>query len=272
MALDTSRAQIVLQSWLDANAKQLNNFILGIYGVGDDSRPTHLGTCFLVNGISDRYLITAGHVLNNKSEMSLKLLTPTGFCDLDEPFFRSVVRNGNPSTDIIDIAFLPLSNNLLHKLKNLEGLALDCLNSVPDTNSGHILAAAGLPSTKNEPDHRLRHIQVQPYLISGAAKLCPNALKDFGFSDSTHLFIHHSKRHGFFSDGTRTNSPKLIGMSGGPVLYLGSDAQLSAPKIEYGKIRVVGVLIEQHKNYSVLIGSKVGDLPNVFLRLETPKV
>ena len=263
---------VVTERLKEAACEISRSSIYPIVAVDERGKATPVGTAFVFCHSDKRWLVTAGHVLDEaKSEPKIELFTLSKNTEnkvdfrLDpEKFQRAICRNDD-GRDIVDIAFAPLEAfpGFDQAAGYLESSSAGQARSRDKCLLKHLVY--GFPETKNrkslgfDPARRTKS-QDPPALqpITGTEKPPTPSLEKEKFTSDRHVFIEYAPAQLVDIDQNKANLYPLNGMSGAPVVFLGD---LSTKEVllrgRTPKSSVSGVFIEHSKKDRRLIATRV---------------
>ena len=242
--------------------------ILPIYGDSQRGTPVHIGTAIALDWNRQKLLLTAAHVIDNNEFSSLYV----GGADpipLEMEFLTSSKSGQDRSQDHYDFAIGRIPPQTL---KALEGISFIPESDVCTTSSepdGTTYTVAGYPNSKNKKTNatkRVLHAELLHY--TDVARTNQTLAEKLNLSKTTHIFMNYDRRHSLDAQGRRVNSPRLKGLSGGPVFNIGV---LSDPSVLSGCRHpdpcVIGLLTEYHQDQKTIIATRVQTILGVVREL-----
>ena len=211
-----------------------------IYAIqSGDLKPIGTGIFLIVN--KRRYFVSAAHVFNQNLDI------PVGTILAGKPYevHGNLLTTANQArrNDRYDFIWKDVSDDscdIGDEHFYAEGDDLGELNG-----PGHCFTAIGFPSSR----HKIHHASRQ-----GRAEMI--AVSNLGVVSGDFIKIMHSKRDCVNEAGATVNAPRLNGMSGGGIFYVGNLADPNFWTDAY-PIKLAGLVTEQDVKTGEIIGTKM---------------
>jgi hypothetical protein len=220
----------------------------------ESDRPERVGTCILVELQGHAFILTAAHVVHHVQSTTRRFTVAIGGELIAVHRDRFVTRQH----DAADIGLIPLRPEVVKVFLDMGGAFLDEA-SIDETEQGDgtdflnsltwAYFAVGFPASRSQSriQHTERKIHVKTYSVR--LTLAPTNTFPAGLSKEQHLLLDYDPRE-ILLEGRSVNPPMVQGMSGGGIFRF----RRRQPETT----KLVGVLIERHKNARVLAGTRAG--------------
>lgn len=243
-----------------AARENLRRCVRPIFATTDGIRPYPVGTCMLMDIDSRRYVVTAAHVLDETSVGALFVIGTSGTEPLQ--IRGKVVMTAQPPggrhCDRIDLGFWQVSDDAVPWLGDVRFLTEgDCSrNRVSAT--GRQYMAMGYPYSRNKRKIDNGRATITPTIRTYTAETVelPALATEMNVSGDNHFFLRFEKTS-FYSDGENANTFAPYGMSGGPLVDLGSLISVDSYDRPYRAARVAGILLECRKKHGAIVALKI---------------
>ena len=119
--------------------------------------------------------------------------------------------------------------------------------------------ALGYPNTKNKKiDNNKKSIRPKYFRYISTNKEIPELSHKLNVSNQSHIFLDYNSKYSTNYDGKKINSLKPMGISGGPLIYIGNIRKIENytedAEMDY---RLSGILVEHHKPYNAISSVKM---------------
>lgn len=245
---------VTLAEALDQAIDVLSAFSVPLYQ-DHNGRPALHGTGFFVEVGSEKFLISAAHVMDTARDRGLYFYSSPS---VRRHLTGQLLRTGSKEKrdiDLIDIGVLKLNGGAAPPYPDVRKYAMDVSYLKPKyrprTGRGYVLI--GFPGTKSRTDPAVGTVEVGPH----AFRLSPIEEGDYGrhgVSPDTHIVLQLDLKRGFDASGKHRHFPKPQGMSGSPIIVLYEHEGEDDPRV----FPVVGVATTYRKRDRVLIGTDIG--------------
>jgi hypothetical protein len=215
-------------------------------------RPERIGTCLLIRLEGHAFVLTAAHVIDDVQRTKRRFTVAVGGTLFAIQRDRFVTRPEDPT----DIGVIPLRRPLveLFSARGAQFLAaeeIDETDRAEGTDIVNTLAytyfALGFPASRSQS--RIQHAQKKIHVKGHAIRLtlAPTVTYPTGLSRADHILLDYNSRE-ILLEGRSVNPPAVQGMSGGGIFrFLRRNPDTT---------KLVGVLIEHHKDSCVLVGTR----------------
>lgn len=241
--------------------EQLLPSVRPIVASDDGTRPFPLATCILVE-ISDRkFVVTASHVLDASQNHALFVIGTAGTEPLQ--IRGRLIQTPLPATgdrrhDKVDLGFWEVDSAAAEQLGKVRFLTEQDFSANRTSARGRQYMAMGFPYSRNKRaiDHVIKAITpvVRTYTSETAEN--PRLAKELGVTGDNHYFLNFTKS-AHYADGATTNTFAPTGMSGGPLVDLGSFVDVQNYDPSDSVARVAGVVLEWHKKDKAIVAIKI---------------
>lgn len=229
--------------------------------VDEDDRPEAIGTCFLFELDSRKYLVTAAHVFDFSKEGSIYVAGGKKLVRLRGEFWVTPTIAGSRRKDKHDFAFQVLTSEMVAQLGAVRFIDASKVSHNRGTMEGRMFFAMGFPASRNKrkkinPSNT--HLRARAWTYCSTLLTDVNAAQAIGASESVHLLLKHNHKFSRTFGGHKARSVKPQGASGGLLVDLGvahlSGLRPDAPCTWF----VAGMLIEKHNNCDAIVVVKIG--------------
>jgi hypothetical protein len=244
---------------IDKACREHWRYIAPVFKEAQDGEPKHAGTIFGLNIHGRKILITASHVLekDERSPSDVKdkiFLAKNGVIEDSLEFKRwnlKLAEGSSVGGEYLDLVALePIG-------VEIESLVDGCF-TYPKILSRHpkesdYVAALGFPESKNKIKWGTTIATQVGRSFFGKvsqAGIC----EGLGFPESMHFAYGFDSKKAYLANGQKTNPPKPVGISGGPVV-LAHDLDNPFEKIEP---KLCGIAIERRREEKCIICVKIG--------------
>jgi rhamnose transport system permease protein len=200
-----------------------------------------------------RFLLTAGHVLDRANEGLAYIGLPRGYLQITGAFKATTPPDGNRNEDRVDLGFIALDEHVANAIAETYAfLFIHNLDVLDDGREGTHYVVNGCPWKKVKKDGKTLRPQMYELRLTGRSH---NDYPALGLSPERHIAMEFDRKKMTNGFGRRVESPKLSGVSGGPVWKMVSVAHPSG-KPALTK-RLVGIVIEHHETQRTLIATRI---------------
>lgn len=221
-------------------------------------RPEAVGTCVLAKIDGHGFILTAGHVLVDIYQAEGQFTVGLG----GKTYAFHQERLATLPDDPDDTGLIPLTPVHVAAMEAVGGAFLDeSMMDEGENASGldhhnlitNVYAVLGFPGSRSRSriQHAKKHIKAKSF--SASVTLAPTSTYPDGLTHETHILLDYDQR-GIVQGGHRVIPPGVHGMSGGGVFRF----RRGQPKT----IKLVGILIEQHKALGILAGTRIATVAN----------
>lgn len=244
-----------------AAREQLRSSVRPIVASEDGTRPIPQGSCILVEMDGRRFVVTASHVLDAAPQHALFVIGTVGTEPLQirgKLIQTALPAGGDRLLDKIDIGFWEVDAAAAQQLGKVRFLAEQEFSANRAAAVGRQYMAMGFPYSRNKGsiDNVLRTITPTVRTYTSEVIESTRLAKELGVTGADHFFLDFRKSS-FYADGEKTNTFAPTGMSGGPLVDLGSFVEVDNLEPGCPGARVAGVLLEWHKKHNAIVSIKV---------------
>lgn len=232
---------------------KLTKTIIPIIGSTETGNPCPVGSGILLAVGSERFLITAAHVLDENKITSLYLPGESELIEISGPARQSRPPKNDRSLDHLDTAYVHLSDEIVCRISKVFWFLSPEFIDVSDVSTeGKHYMFTGYPHKAIEPSRRKRKISAQLHsytdLASGGEVYARvNANPDLN------IVINFDAKQAKDENGRTVTPKERRGMSGGGVWNA-----VSGPRVlGMPNVRLCGVAIEHHKKHKCLVATKI---------------
>jgi hypothetical protein len=218
----------------------------------ENERPQSLGTCVLVRIEGRSFVLTAAHVIAEAQMSRRRFAVAIGGKLVTLHHDAFVSRPEDPS----DIGLIPLRDRDATLFSSIGGVFLD-EEMIDETEEGdgldvlnmleHTYFAVGFPASKSYSWVRQREGKIRVKSHTTCATLAPTRSYPEGLSQDKHILLDYDRRE-IVVEGRSVTPPTTLGMSGGGIFRF--------RRRQLDTIRLVGILIEYHKDANVMAGTR----------------
>jgi hypothetical protein len=166
--------------------------------------------------------------------------------------------SGDRRHDKIDIGFWEVDSTAAQQLGQVTFLKARDFSANRVSTRGRQYMAMGFPYSRNKKaiDHFRQTIT--PTVRTYTSETVENSrlASDLRVTGENHFFLDFGKS-AFYSDGEKTNTFAPAGMSGGPLVDLGSFVDVETYEPNGSGARVAGVLLEWHKKHNAIVAIRI---------------
>ena len=240
-------------------APQLLRSVRAIYGSKPNGTPVHIGSCVAITFQSQKYLITAAHVLDENENTSLYVSGESELILIESEALVTTPIEGKREDDVIDFAIIILSESLQNQIGNIEYITED--NMLLDEirhNDRHCLVL-GYPNSKNKFNPTTgTNLKETPFIYSSYLKSNADIHMQTGTSPANHYLLDFCKKHSKDENNKTVNSIYPRGVSGGGLFQIEGMTNPNSYKPETPcHSKLIGILIEFKKSKKVLVFTKL---------------
>lgn len=214
--------EVVRERIIEASEVALTHFrnaVRTIYGVSSKGNPTHSGSAIFLQLQDIHYLVTAAHVIDWNSSMTLYLGADT-FDALQSELLITVAPEGDRQKDHFDFAVVPLDSEIISKLSGAKFITENEISRSIEKTNGRIYTCLGYPNSKNKVNS-YKDTKVQPSLgIYTSLGKTTDFLEEIA-TDHDHILIDHDTQYSCDGSGNQIKSMDLHGFSGGAIIDVG---------------------------------------------------
>lgn len=215
-------------------------------------RPERIGSCLLVQVDGHSFVLTAAHVIEGIQQTTRRFTVAAG----GQLFAIHGERFVTPPDDATDIGLIPLRRPLVELLvaRGAEFLGPEQIDEAEQAEGtdvintlSHTYFALGFPASRAQSN--IRHAQKKIHVKGHAIRLtlAPTNTYPSGLSKAQHMLLDYDTRK-ILLEGRSVNPPSVQGMSGGGIFRF--------RRRRPDTTKLVGVLIEHHKDARVLVGTR----------------
>lgn len=220
----------------------------------ESERPERVGTCVLARIDRHSFIVTAAHVIEEAHRSTGRFTITVGGQLVTIHRDRFITPPGRGA----DIGLIPMRAETVTFICNRGGAFLDA-EMMDETEKAdgtdllntfaHTYFALGFPASRSysRVDHREKKIHLKTFSVR--LTLAPTTEYPEGLSTDNHLLLDYAANE-VLLQGRRTNPPMVQGISGGGVFRFSRRAPHTT--------KLVGILIEYHKNARVMAATRVG--------------
>jgi len=191
-----------------------------LLGIDIKQIPKIFASAILVKIGDAHFAITAGHVLDQRSNLDLYIGSGEKFLLLQGCSFGStkISNSGNRDQDKIDLGIIRLSEKMIEHMQENEFLSLDDTYTLEGaTTTGHYVFA-GYPFSRNK--NAIRNGKAEAKLFSFVADTAPlSEYQKVGLDPNISLLLRFDKKK-LYNQAGQAVGPDLLGVSGGGVWFL----------------------------------------------------
>jgi hypothetical protein len=222
------------------------------------SAHVHIGSCFLVELLTGKYLVTAAHVTDNFERSQLFVAGHGTMVRIPDDFYETEYPlHGARKDDHFDFAFSRLNKTAVDALAGVGFIRESEISLDRVSPKDRVYVAMGFPCSKNKRIRPHRTIEPKIRVYHSMWKDDPALFDELNLTGDEHLAIHHDDK-ARDEWGVVVNSIYPEGMSGGPLFDLGKswhpDRVGRTPRFP-GVL--IGMLIEYHDMHGALLFVKV---------------
>ena len=245
----------------EGQGKLLLKHCVGIYLSNEEGVPGLHGSGFLLESGRSKYLVTAAHVLDEQEGADSSLYFPISngeFFMVEGNAYKSPKVDGRRDLDKIDLAVIKLKQKCNEKLEDENFISVDQINLDFSSCDHAICIAMGYPATQNKRVNKKRNkVKRTPYSYTAETLRGEPFYRTKG-DPYSNLLIKFKKKHSQNTQGTDVTAPDPHGMSGGPLWHFD-------PK---GNPKLIGVLIEFHKNEGAMMSTRIAFVTEMINSIE----
>ncbi|MDB6130024.1 MAG: hypothetical protein JWM04_1131, partial [Verrucomicrobiales bacterium] len=202
---------------------------------------------------SHRFLITAAHVLDGARGNPVYIGLQRGYIEISGVGKNTAASHGNRNDDRVDVAFISLDTVFADAAaENYAFLPIQFVDVQDNGADGTPYVVNGCPSKKVKREGRTFYPSTYELKITGRTH---DDYDGFGISPFTHIAMEFDRSKMTDGHGRRVHSPKLSGVSGGPVWKFiqtkTADGQAAFTR------RLVGITIEHYESRRTLVGTRI---------------
>ncbi len=247
-----------LEAGVNAASEKYKEAVRPIYGVDRNGRPSHIGSCFLLEFQSKKYLITAAHVIDHSETTTLRIGGSTDLVILEGEFFMTVAPEDVRANDHYDFAWIRISEEFFSSLGGVGIIKESDISPRLLNSKGRVYLCLGYPRSKNKKaDPTTRKLRPKRARYYSTWQEMPELYADIGISDDDHIAIGRKMRSRD-GEGLIVNSIGPRGMSGGPLIDIGG--MVSIQEFSTGVTnppKLSGVLIEHYAEHDAILSVKI---------------
>ena len=248
----------------DILAKEYLKSVRPIYGSTEHGKPYHIGSCVLIEVSNLKYLITAAHVIDHNEITTLYVSGANDLIQIEAEALITNPSNGNRDDDKLDFAILLLPTEIIEKLGDVIFLNESLILNSPPTTKGKMYLALGFPNSKNKKvNNPEKKVTQNPFVYSSTLNLDAKIFNEVGATENQHYLLDFCSKHSKDENNNIVNSIAPKGASGGGLFFMEdmNNPESYRPDTSCtGKL--VGILIENHKNQKVIMATKISVVIN----------
>lgn len=246
----------------DVLARKYLKSVRAIYGSTENGTPTHIGSCVAVEISSDKYLITAAHVVDLNDITSLYVSGEKNLVLIETRVDVTAAPDGDREKDKIDFAILYLSNEMKEKIGDIYYISqVDMILRDLGGNEKCCLAL-GYPNSKNKFNPKnCNNVKETLFVYTSNLKHEDDLYEKVEANKRHHYLLDYCQKHSKDETGGVVNSIYPQGVSGGGLFYIEGMTNPESYKPDApctGKL--AGILIEFRKEHKVLIYTKLSTI------------
>ena len=249
---------------VDILAKQYMKSVRPIYGSTEHGKPFHIGSCVLLEADGSHYLITAAHVIDHNDYTTLYVSGENHLVQIEAEALITKPSNGNRADDKLDFAILPLSTDIKTQLGDVVFIGASSTSNASPESKGQLYLALGFPNSKNKKvNNTEKKVTQKPFVYSSTLNLDDNIFQEVGATKNLHYLLDFCSKHSKDENNSVVNSISPTGASGGALFFIEgmNNPENYRPNADCtGKL--VGVLIENHKQQKVIMATKISVVIN----------
>lgn len=202
---------------------------------------------------SSRFLVTAAHVLDRILREDGWIGLPSGYFQIPLNGKLTTPPDGNRKKDHVDVGFIPLDEPLASAMSDTYAfLPVHCLEVLDDGIEGTPYIINGCPSKKVEKTDRTFRSQLYEFRTTGLSHDAYPALDLF---PERHIAMEFDRKRMKNGLGQLVQSPKLNGVSGGPVWKMISTTDPSGNPACTKSL--AGIVTEHGEGKRILIATRI---------------
>lgn len=268
MALQTLNqiANEVVGEAADAAGAKFANAIRPIYGTTPRNSFVHIGSSVLIRHRNKKLLVTAAHVVDQRSWTDLFVLADE-LISFSGLMFITASKLKDRDDDTIDFAILPIDGSELDVFGDddfVDSADVDLSNTY---EPGAIFMLYGFPNSKNKVNDK--SLKITPFRTRYSGTRLPFAEVPSRFSrhGDVHILVRRDKRYALDSAGNKIHRLGARGTSGGAMISLGN----LAPVTVMGggrkpEPKLAGIMIEDSVEAGCLVATRIGPILDAFDR------
>jgi hypothetical protein len=231
--------------------------VLPIYGTKRGT-PAHIGTCFFLRVDTQRYVVTAAHVVDESENSTLYIPLGRRLLAIDGMFACTNVPVGGREADHFDFAFAAVSDEYFSGPSGPSCIEASDISLNRVQVETHAYMLIGYPRSKNKkPNSAKKSIRQKIWHYYATGRSVPGLYGRLRLTGDDHICIKYEKRSRT-ADGEWVNSIFPRGMSGGPLIDLGAQSPPTDTSIsELFTGRLSGVFLECYEDENVLLSVKI---------------
>jgi hypothetical protein len=166
--------------------------------------------------------------------------------------------SGDRSHDKVDVGFWEVDTAAAQQLGQVRFLKAHEFSENRTSTRGRQYMAMGFPYSRNKKviDHFRQTITPTVRTYTSEVVENPRLASELRVTGDNHLFLDFGKS-AFHSDGEKANTFAPAGMSGGPLVDLGSFVDLENYGPSGPDARIAGLLLEWHKKHNAIVALKI---------------
>lgn len=139
-----------LETGANVASEKYKESVRPIYGVDRNDKPSHIGSCFLLEFKDKKYLITAAHVVDHSEKTTLRVGGTTGLVILEGDFFMTEAPEEIRDNDHYDFAWINVSDEFLSSLGDIVIIRESDIAPRLSDYKGRVYLCLGYPRSKNK--------------------------------------------------------------------------------------------------------------------------
>ncbi|MDA8128985.1 MAG: hypothetical protein M0Z73_09850 [Betaproteobacteria bacterium] len=246
---------------LATSVAKLSNLLLlhviPLFNIRPGKRPDLIGSSLLVASGTNRFLVSARHVID-------KITEPGGLHYYIEPgmlhklygtVLRTIPLPGQSELDPYDLAIILLSSEAKAPANAVWKTPLNISSlrrgKLPRTRKQYLVVGFPASRSKANPHNRRLKSESSGFRVISANRA---AYESLGLSEQEHLVLNLDIENMIFPDGSIRRIPDPHGMSGAPVWMLFDEDGCN----DVDTTPTVGIVIEYHKKSNLLVATDIG--------------
>jgi hypothetical protein len=200
-----------------------------------------------------RFLLTAAHVIDKARDGPLHIGLPKGYVKMAGVSKVTTAPHGDRQADHVDLAFVAIDDDVANEVSaSFAFLPVVHVDVLDEGTEGTLYVVNGCPWKKVLKDGRTFRPNLYELKLAGRR---PQDYPPLGLSPETHIAMEFDHKKMINGLGRRVESPKLNGVSGGPVWRaLRVDHPSGKPALTK---RLSGIVIEHRKEKRTLVATRV---------------
>lgn len=231
-----------------------------IYGTKNGS-PAHVGTCFFLRVGTQRYVVTAAHVVDESENSTLYLPVGPRLVAIAGAFACTKIPVGGRAADHYDFAYAAADDEYFSDPDRATCIDESDISLNRVSVETHAYMVIGYPRSQNKKfDTAKKSITPKILHYYGTGRRVPELYQRLKLSGEDHISIKYEDQSRT-AEGEWVNSIFPRGMSGGPLIDLGAQT----PPTDHATTtafngRLSGIFLECHEDANILLSVKVNPM------------